>query len=159
MKVLIENYRGYDIDFDRNYEVFQSIITDGVEKESKSFSAIKRFIDDHLKENANFKPFYVVTSPESRMYYGDVKIKIIGIRKDGNFVYEDLNGDKKQISKHDEDRYMLENKNNEEPLRLLSENDSNRINFLKENSAIEKELISKLVVKTLNIYKKEMLGN
>jgi len=36
-KILIENYRGFDIEFDTQYEKFQCIITEENTKESNSF--------------------------------------------------------------------------------------------------------------------------
>ena len=51
MKVAIENYRGFDIEFDTDHEKFQCIITDGEEKESRSFTAVKKFIDEYRKDN------------------------------------------------------------------------------------------------------------
>lgn len=96
-KILIENYRGFNIEFDVNYEKFQCETEDGHSKESQSFSAVKKFIDDFKKANQEFKEFWVEKNPEG--FYGKT-LKIIGFRKDGRFVGENEKGDKEQISDH-----------------------------------------------------------
>ena len=64
-KILIENYRGFDIEFDTQYEKFQCVCTEEDSKESSSFAAIKKFIDEYKKQNADFKPFWVDPNPNS----------------------------------------------------------------------------------------------
>ena len=63
-KILIDNYRGFDIEFETINEKFQCIITDELVKESISFSAIKKFVDEYKKTNQDFKPFYVESTPD-----------------------------------------------------------------------------------------------
>lgn len=106
MKVLIENYRGFNIEFDTIESKFESVVSEEKVKESKSFDAVKKFIDEYLKNNKNFKPFYVLNIPNT--YESFEKLKIVGIRKDGRFVYENLKGEKHQLSDHDLEYYMIQ---------------------------------------------------
>jgi len=105
MNVLIERYRNVEIEFNPEKELFETVIKDR-SKESKSFSAVKKWVDEYLKENATFEPFFIITKPDS--YTGNKKLKVVGIRKDGRFVGEDEKGKLVQISEYDEDRYLLE---------------------------------------------------
>jgi hypothetical protein len=149
-KILIENYRGFDIMFDTNYEKFQCIITDENSKESVSFAAMKKFIDDYKKENQLFKPFWVEPIPGS---YKVDKLKIIGIRKDERFVAEKGNGEKIQISDYELKDYMLIISENENALKLLQElNEKEKLQNI-ENSKNRKQIISTLNIITLNNYK------
>jgi hypothetical protein len=43
-KILIETYRGFDIEFDTNCEKFQCICTEDNAKESTSFTAVKSLL-------------------------------------------------------------------------------------------------------------------
>lgn len=105
MKVLIERYRNIEIEFNPDKEIFETAIKDS-SKESKSFAAVKKWIDEYLKDNATFEPFYIVGKPD--LYTSNKRLKIIGIRKDGRFVAETDKGEKTQISEYDEDRFILE---------------------------------------------------
>ena len=40
-KILIENYRGFDIEFETSNEKFQCVCTEDDTKESNSFAAVK----------------------------------------------------------------------------------------------------------------------
>jgi hypothetical protein len=102
MKVLIEKYRGFDIHFEVNDELF-SVETDSYGKGSKSFAAVKSGIDEYLKNNLEFKPFKAIRKAGGQL------ITIIGIRKDGRFNYEDSKGNKKQLSEYDEMDYVIYN--------------------------------------------------
>ena len=53
MKILIELYRDFEIYFDRDEGKFECVITDDRKKESISFSAVKKFIDDYKNSNEN----------------------------------------------------------------------------------------------------------
>jgi hypothetical protein len=102
MKVLIEKYRGFDIYFEVNDELF-SVETDSYGKGSKSFAAVKSGIDEYLKNNIEFKPFKAINIDN-----GEV-IHIIGIRKDERFNYEDSKGKKHQLSDYFEKNYVVYN--------------------------------------------------
>lgn len=102
MNVPIETYRGFEIQFDKNSEKFTYSIDDSDWQSKQSYSACKKSIDDYLKNNSNFKPF-VVRDKDS----GNT-IEIIGIRKDGRFIYE-KDGKKEQVGEYSENSYILYN--------------------------------------------------
>jgi hypothetical protein len=154
-KIAIDNYRGFDIEFDTDYEQFQCIITDNLSKESHSYSAVKKFIDDYKKENQDFKPFYVIGVPES--YRSGERIKVIGIRKDNRFIAE-ISGKKSQISEYNEKDYMLDKESNKDIIRELDELGVEREKLRKSMSEKSKQLISKLDIKTLKEYKQSLLS-
>ena len=112
MKVLIENYRGWEILFDTQKESFychsEQYDTD---KNKQSYSSVKNFIDDFIKENQVFKP--VVCELKHGGYGSGDMIKLIGIRKDGRFIYEGAKGEKKQLPAYHEGDYILYNPENE----------------------------------------------
>lgn len=106
-RVLIETYRTFAIYFDSDSEVFYTL-SDRWDHETskKSFSSVKNYIDDYIKDNLDFKPIYI-----QHKTTGD-KIKLIGLRKDGRFIKE-VDGKKVQLSEYDEKYYTLVNPNNE----------------------------------------------
>ena len=53
-KILIETYKGFDIEFNIDCEKFQCICIDENTKESTSFAPVKRFIDEYIKANQGF---------------------------------------------------------------------------------------------------------
>jgi len=150
-KILITNYRGFDIEFDTDYEKFQCIITEERAKESNSFFAIKGFIDDYKKNNQDFKPFWIESMPNS--YRNKVKLKVIGIRKDGRFVAESKDGKKEQISDYDISNYMIVKPENESILSELStlKNEIEQREY--EDKLKIKEIISKLNIVSLKDFK------
>lgn len=143
-KILIENYRGFDIEFDSYYEKFQCECEDGKAKESQSFSAVKKFIDDFKKANQEFKPFYVEANP--KRHYDIDKIKIVGIRKDGRFVSEDKKGGLKQISDYSESNYMIVKPENEIAMNKLHD-----LKVKEQSQRIENDLTRNLIISELNI--------
>lgn len=102
--ILIENYRGFKIEFNTDKSTFSSVLND-YNKESKSFDAIKKDIDEYLKENQSFEPFMAIRKPD--LTWGSETIEIIGIRKDGLFYYKNEKGEKNQLSKHSENSYFI----------------------------------------------------
>lgn len=112
MRTLIENYRGFEIYFNTDKEEFYTISNEhDTEKTKKSYASTKKFIDDFLKKNINFKPINVM---KEKSLYSDSKIiTLIGIRKDGAFTYEDKEGNKQQLSKYDEKDYFAINSLND----------------------------------------------
>jgi hypothetical protein len=113
MRVLIETYRGFEISFDSSNEKFWYLSERyDTESSSKSFAAIKKGVDDFIKDNKDFKPFWIENDLNKN--YGYKKLKIIGIRKDGAFVFENSKGEKEQLSKHIESDYILYNEANDE---------------------------------------------
>ena len=120
MKAIIENYRGFEISFDTDTEAFYGI-SDQYDKDFKkpSYASAKKFIDEFLKDNQNFKPFWVEVNPNS--YRSTEKIRIIGIRKDNRFIYENSKGEKKQIIEYDEKDYIFPNSDNDQVKQQLKD--------------------------------------
>jgi len=112
MKVKIEDYRGFEISFDNEGEVFYTLGSSwDVECTKKSYAAVKKWIDDYIKDNSEFKPFFIEQKESS--WKEHKKLKIIGIRKDGRFVFENSKGEKEQLSEYDEKDYILYNPDND----------------------------------------------
>ena len=115
MKVKVETYRKFEIFFDPEDEIFSSIVRDTSKycdnsffKESKSYAAVKKAIDEFIKENNTFNPFFVTLRPDRHCYQEEKRtVKIIGIRKDNRFIAEDKNGNQIQISEYDEKDYII----------------------------------------------------
>ena len=87
--------------------------------------------------------------------YRKNKIKLIGIRKDGRFIYEDEKGEKKQLSDYDEKHYILYDESNEqykEEAEILY-NEMEALRF-KINLVLDKITGIELIE-----YKKQLLGN
>jgi len=145
-KVLIETYRGWEIHFDTREEVF-TCFSDSYDTENtkKSFAATKKYIDDYIKENEKFIPF-VVENQDDTFYGGGKKKKIIGIRKDGAFVYIEKEGDKpRQFSSYDESNYYVVDHANEpikEQIKQLR-NEQDIIN--KKIKSLNSQMIKKTV--------------
>ena len=154
-KILIETYRGFDIEFDTNCEKFQCICTEDNAKESTSFTAVKKFVDDYKKTNQDFKPFWVELIPGSYSYKTD-KLKVIGVRKDGRFVAENSKGDKIQISDYSLNEYMLLKPENEIAMNKLSELKAKEEQQRLENNKARKLIISEINIVTLKDYKKQL---
>lgn len=108
MGIKIENYRGFDIEFETYNETFTCVVSAEKRFEKESYSSIKKAIDEFKSKNADFKPFKVMTAPNEQ--YGGIGsgiYEVIGIRKDGRFVYIDSKGEKKQISEYNEKGVIL----------------------------------------------------
>lgn len=140
-KVEIEVYRGWTISFDTDKETFychsEQYDSDATKK---SFSAVKKFIDDFIKDNENFKPVVVQYVPDS--HNAGKCLTIIGVRKDGRFII-DKNGAKEQLSTYDENRLIVYNKNNdiywEKSAQIQSEIDRLRV----EQKEVENKITGK----------------
>jgi hypothetical protein len=112
MRVLIENYRSWEIYFDTDNEEFHTVSNEyDTQQTKKSYASAKKYIDDYLKENQNFKPIKV--QKMSSIYSSAEFITLIGLRKDGAFMYEDSKGNKQQLSKYNETDFFLVNSDND----------------------------------------------
>lgn len=140
MTVKIEEYRGWDIYFNTDNETFcaQSFEYDRSETK-KSFASAKKHIDDFIKENLEFKPIWIEV-PES-IHRRRSKIKLIGIRKDGRFVYEDKDGNKEQLLGYDEKDYILCNEANNHTYGQLEECKKRKSLIDEEMKVIESKII------------------
>lgn len=154
-KILIENYRGFDIEFDIESEIFQCVVTEENTKESKSFSAVKKFVDEYKKTNQDFVPFWVEKIPEHG--WGENKrLKIIGLRKDQRFVSEDEKGNKNQVSDWDIKDLMLLKEENKPILNEYAELKKEFETFSARYTERKKEILSRVNISTLENYKKEL---
>jgi len=157
MRVTVDTYRGYDIEFDTDSYKFLSIISEEDSKESKSYPAVKKWIDDYLKENNNFKPFLVVVHPTSSSYGYKKEFKVIGIRKDNRFIGEDKNGDKFQLSIYDERSFILHKEENVEIIKSINLLDEKLEQFKQQCREKRMELIDSMDIVGLKEYKKSLI--
>lgn len=156
MKVFIENYRGFDIEFDTSYEKFHCIVTEEQTKESVSFKAVKKFIDDYKKENANFTPFFIELHPQRYIFKDAKYMKVVGMRKDGKFVCEDEEGKKEQISTYNETDWVVKKDKNQpyfQKLRELKEKEDAQI---AESKKMREEIMSKMDFVSLKDYRNDL---
>ncbi len=107
MRTKIIDYRGWGIMFDTDDETFYASIEDKY-TQKQSFASAKKYVDDYLKDNATFDPFLVERKP-SLQNPKSKPIKIIGVRKDHRFIYEDEYGDRQQLPEYYEKDYILIN--------------------------------------------------
>lgn len=150
MKVLIENYRGWEISFDTEKESFCCYSSNYDRDEKRqSFASTKKWIDDFLKENKTFKPFWVESKPNM---LNSGKLKIIGIRKDGKFLYEGKNGEKAQLSLYNEKDFILYNPENEK-FKLEASELREQIEVLRQKIS---EALNKMDFVELSEYKKQL---
>lgn len=153
MRILIENYRGWEIYFDTEKETFYTYSNQYDNQQTKkSYASTKKFIDDYIKENQSFKPIKV---QKMKTMYNDAKfLTLIGLRKDGAFMYEDEKGEKAQLSKYDEKEFFVVNPKNDvyfiELERLYSEQ-------RKISKLIEEEQ-SKIVKVDIKQIRRNLLG-
>lgn len=152
MKTEIEIYRGWTISFDTEKETFychsEQYDTDF---RKTSYPAIKKWIDDFIKENATFTPFWI---EPNRSYYKSEPLRVIGIRKDGRFIYEDKNSNKQQLSEYSEADYILRNEDNDRH-RVLADEIQGKIDVLIDE---KKEVLSKITGVKLTEYKKSIIN-
>ena len=140
MRVLIENYRGWEIFFDTDKEIFYSASDEyDSAMTKKSFAASKKSIDDFIKENTNFKPFWV--EKFGYMSRSWDKIKIIGVRKDGNFVYLDKKEKPAVVSKYDENDYILVKEENTPVFEKLCSFSAQIEELKAQSTEVEKQVI------------------
>lgn len=152
MRVEIENYRGWDISFNTDTEKFYVQSNEYDKGETKNtYASVKTWVDNFIKDNQSFKPFWVERLETKFNNYQ--KIKIIGIRKDGRFIYEGENGKKEQISDYNESYYILYNEENEiykEQIKVIRE----EINVLEDKI---KNIESQIKSIQLKNYKKQLI--
>ena len=153
MITLITEYRGWEIFFDTDKEEFYTVSNEyDKDNTKKYFASTKKFIDDYIKENNEFKP--ILVQKQQSMHSDGEIIKLIGIRKDGSFMYEDKNGKKQQLSKYNETDYFLINPENDEPFKKIAELEKRRDEIGSKIKEIKKTII-KVDVKQV---KKNLLG-
>jgi len=158
MNANIENYRGFEIWFDTELESFQCDIDDS-RSVKKSYPALKKFIDDYVKENNSFKVIRVEPNPVKNRYTSAKVVKIVGVRKDGRFIGELANGEKVQVSDYDLEAYILKDERNEPFIKALAELEEEYKQAQLNRNAKEKQIIQHLQITTLEEYKNSLKGN
>jgi hypothetical protein len=139
MKIQIENYRGWDILFDTEKESFYVVSNQFDRDETKkSFASAKKYIDDFIKENLKFEPFWI--EKPATMWSKAMKVKVIGIRKDKRFVYETKEG-VAQLSEYDEKDYFLFNEDNISVYRQMDELKLKKEEIDNQYKELEKKVI------------------
>ena len=140
MRVLIENYRGWEIYFDTDKEEFYTVSNEYDKQETKrSYASSKKYIDDYIKSNNVFKPIKVQKMPT--MFSEGKVITLIGIRKDKAFMYEDEEGRKQQLSSYDEIYYFIVDSRNDVYFKRIAELAIERKRIDDEVKEIEKSVI------------------
>lgn len=146
MTTVVETYRGYTISFNTFSEEFSCALND-MSVNKKSYPAVKKAIDDYVKDNSKFSPFKV--HHENSF---DSSFTIVGVRKDNRFIYENNKGEKRQVSEYDERNYYLVVPENEAIYTTIAGIKS-EINDLYKK--VEEER-AKLKITTLKDYKKTL---
>lgn len=158
----ITTYRGWNIFFNINSETFYTVSEKFDSDQTKtSFASTKKFIDDFIKENDVFKPFWVEPKPGSIIsgtgsHKKDQGLKIIGIRKDKRFIAEDIDGLKIQISEYDEKDFILKVPENKDIFIKLKELTKLREETNQKYNKEIRELQDTVKVKTLKEIKTEL---
>ena len=140
MRVLIENYKSWEIYFDTDKEDFYTVSNEYDKQETKrSYASTKKYIDDYIKENNVFKPIKVQKMPS--MFSDGEVITLIGIRKDKAFMYEDKDGNKRQLSDYNESDYFIVDSKNDVHFKRIAELAVERKKIDAEIKEIEKSVI------------------
>jgi hypothetical protein len=141
----IEEYKGFEISYNTEEDKFECIVALENEEKKKrsSLKELRLTIDEYIKANKTFKPFFVLHHPEHGIG-GCEKIKVVGIRKDGIFVYEkkEENGElvKKPFSKYYLKDYILDIPENEAIFKELELLDIKREYIQKREKEINKQV-------------------
>ncbi len=152
MRVKIEDYRGFEIMFDTDNERFWAKTDDGAWHQKQSFAAAKKYVDDFIKDNEKFEPFFVIKKPELFHVSDNMRMKIVGIRKDGAFVSENRKKEKEQVSKYDEEYWILDKPENEKHYAAIAMYEAEKDQLDKKIKAEE----GKIKSPTLTEIKKKM---
>jgi hypothetical protein len=152
MKIEIEEYRGWTIYFDTDKDEFYCHSDQWDREDTKrTFTACKKYIDEFIKTNSEFKPFLVESKPDIYRFTR-TKLKVVGIRKDGRFVHEGKDGKPEQISEYNNKDYILVESCND-PLWAEIEGISNEIESL---NIQRRGIVANFKIKTLEQIKKEL---
>jgi hypothetical protein len=79
-------------------------------------------------------------------------IKLVGIRKDNKFMYEDKNGKIKQLSTYDEKNYFLVNTENDKIELKIKELLVDKDKIIRQVKEMEKRLIKVDVIEIRKVY-------
>lgn len=149
MKVLIENYRNFEIYFDNEDEIFYTVSDKyDSENKTKSYASIKKWIDDFIKDNNDFKPFFAIARIEGSLYVKNdaIKINVIGITKAKKIIYINEKDEKQTLSKYDVSNYIFYEPENEPFYKELQELKEKEERERIENNDKRKEIVSKMKI-------------
>lgn len=152
-RVLIEEYRKWEIFFDTDKEEFYTVSNEyDRDSTKKSYAATKKFIDDYIKDNFEFKPVQVQNLKS--IFSSQRTMTLIGVRKDGLFMCEE-NGKKSQFSKYDEGKFFLVNDDNNALFKEIDDLIAERNSIDSKIKAVE----SRVVKVTVADYRKTILND
>lgn len=119
--ILIEEYRGWEIYFYPDKERFTAFSDnyDWQSKEKVSLSSARKEVDDYITLNVKFVPVMIQKVPS--MFHGSNIKKLVGIRKDGRFNYENEDGKLRQLSSYEEDDYFMVDEENDKLFKSISD--------------------------------------
>ena len=154
MKIKIEDYRGWSIEFDNEKESFYCHSEQYDRDETKkSYSSVKKFVDDFIKDNFSFPRTKMQSKPSS---WKDREIlTLVGIRKDERLVYEDEKGDKHQLSEYNEKDYILYSEENDKHYDYADKLQEKIDQLMKE----KKEILNNVIGVELVDFKKQLLSD
>lgn len=141
MRTLIETYRDWDIYFDPANESFTTVSDVFDEQKTKpSFSNLKKWIDEYIKSNLKFEPVWIEKKEYNGINNSGNKLKLVGIRKDGRFTYENSKGDISQLSEYDEKYYIVSNSNNDDIRSQLADIHLQILNLNRKKSDLQRKI-------------------
>jgi hypothetical protein len=153
MLVTIETYRGIDIEFETSSEKFQCLIDEVSNKQSDAYSTIKKYIDEYLRNNHDFKPFKVFKYSSRFSDNNNIEIYgIVGIRKDGDYIIL-RNGKKERLSNYDLTDYFVFNEKDTPILDEIAKVENEYTAYHKKYTEKLKELKSEVISINLKTYK------
>ncbi len=154
MKIKIDDYRGWSIEFDNEKESFYCHSEQYDRDETKkSYSSVKKFVDDFIKDNFTFPRTKIQSKPST--FKSTEILTIVGIRKDERFVYEDKKGNKHQLPDYYENDYILYNEENDKHYEYADKLQE-KINQLTKE---KKETLNNVVGVELVDFKKQLLSD
>lgn len=160
MKVTIEVYRKFNIQFDTEIEKFIAVHNlENSEKElsSKYFGALKKNIDEFIKSNFKFKPFEICSHPKEHFSKRFDGWTVVGIRKDKRLILESPEGEKSQISDYQLSDYVVFTEDNIKHLEQLKSLKEQRKIAEKDFKMLEDEIVEEMKLIDLKTYRDENL--
>lgn len=143
--ILIDTYRGVEVFFNKEGETFYASVDDPElhwNRPKKTYASVLKTIDEYVKEHLKFVPFNVLFKGWSCAGDKYEVRKITGIRKDGQFVYEDDKGVQRQLSKYDENKCYLDIPENHELITEMAANEKKRAEYQKKLNEAQSKLQS-----------------
>ncbi len=151
-RIQIEEYRGFEVWYNEEDDKFGCEIADTSydsgfkEMKRVSLTAIKQYIDEHIKLNEKFEPFIVLNVGGGGV---PSKKKVLSKRKDNKFVY--LDGDRSRFIDPDNNwegkDYLVFNEEDQELIDKITKIHKQIEELNKEERALRKTFKSKTINK------------